>query len=573
MKKELLLIITIALLLVGCESHNDAKHEPSISGAIEDSSSWYSDQSRVVTEANISLGSAPSKTLCAPYDDPTGALRPCTLEDIENDNSAFDDYAPELSVIFSTPDFQPSSEATNAILKQKGKSTRQAPQNSYKVKLDSKDILYRKERRIQYNKQSFDLTRMRNKLSFDLFQEIPNFTSLKTEFVHLTLDGEDKGLYTRVESYDKEYLLNRGYHEDDNLYKAQDFWFYKHPSLALNSEGEPLDRVAFEKVIEPQRGKEQTKLLEMLTALEDEERDIDSIISQYFNRDNYLTWLAINIIMKNVDTTSQNFFLLNPLYSDTFYFLPWDYDGAWGWDQQLDQFDTPYYADWELGIARYWDSPLHRRFLSKKANRDALDAMIKNLRDNYITEANVDAKVAAYKRLLRPYITTSPDFENLPSGKNGRATEDDWDRESDALSAKIASNISEYEAQKGKPMPFWQDFRYEDGVMLLLWDESVDLEGDAVTYTIKLGDDYNLSAPLILEKIDIDENNSDLEISKYGEVSYSFKPDPAFQSGDKLYLKITSKDSLGNEQTSFDNVMDEDESNYFYHGVLEIVIP
>ena len=567
----------LVLLLSACESYNNVVDplppSPSFSGDIVDNIGWYKDQSKEVTTENILLSASPSSSLCAPHDDKQGPLRPCTLEDIENDTNAFDDYAPQMSVIFSAPAFPSMNEQTNSLLKQKGKSTRSAPQKSYKIKLDSKTVLYMDQRRLQYNKQTYDLTRIRNKLSFDLFQEIPNFTSLRTEFVHLFLDKEDKGLYTRVESYDKEYLLHRGYNKDDNLYKAQHFLFYKHPSLVLNNEGVPVDKVAFEKIIEPQRGKEQTKLLEMLRAIENENRDIDSIIFQYFNRNNYLTWLAVNLIMGNVDTISQNFFLLNPLHSDTFYFLPWDYDDAWGWDQQLDQFDTPYYADWQLGIARYWDSPLHKRFLSKLENRKALDVMIQNIRNNYLTDSKVHDKIILYKKLVQPFIESAPDKDYLPRGSKVNVTTVEWNTECDALVDKLALNINNYNTQKGKPMPFWQTFEYKNGIMHLIWDSSIDLENEAITYSVSLGKDSNLTLPLIIDEANLEINSSKLSVTSYGEISYSFTPLVPFVSGEKLYLKVVSKDTQNNTQIAFDKVEDEVTVNQFYHGVYEIVIP
>jgi hypothetical protein len=570
LKKVTLLISSLLLsLLFGCESHNDAKHEPSISGPIKDNKAWFRDESQVVTSAVVTLSSSPSSSLCAPYTDTSAPLRPCTLEDVEHDTNAFDDYTPELSVIFSATGYTPSNELTNAILKQKGKSTRSAPQKSYKIKLDSDVHLYNSQRRLQYNKQIYDLTRIRNKLSFDLFQEIPNFGSLKTSFVQLTIDGEDKGLYTKVESYDKEYLINRGYNKDDNLYKAEEFWFSKTPALALKSDGTPVDSVAFGKLIDPVRGKKQTKLLEMLTAIENLDIDIDVTVDHYFNRDNYLTWLAVNIIVGNVDTTTQNYFLLNPLYSDTFYFLPWDYDGAWGWNLQVGQIGDNIYSQRVNGIARYWDSPLHKRFLSKKSNRDALDTKIEYLRDNYLTDSKIKEKIAAYKLLIKPYIFTNPDILHLPHGSSGLTIEVEWNNECDLLPDRIANNIVLYNKEKGKPMPFWQVFTYNDNVLRLSWDKSVDLEGDSVTYSLKLGKDLNLTSNLLINDKDLDKNSENVTLNDET-FTYTFRPNIPFSSGDILYMKVLSKDSSGNTQESFDSV---EKDNNYYHGTLKIVIP
>jgi len=568
-KANLVLFSFILLLFFGCESHNDAKHEPSISGPLKDNQTWFDDESQVVTSATVTLSSLPSSSLCAPYDNTTAPLRPCTLDDVLHDTDAFDDYSPELSVIFSATGYSELNEDTNAILKQKGKSTRSAPQKSYKIKLDANVALYNFQRRLQYNKQIYDLTRIRNKLSFDFFQEIPNFGSLKTSFVQLTIDGENQGLYTKVESYDKEYLVNRGYNKDDNLYKAEEFWFSKTAALNLNSDGKPMDITEFEKIIDPIRGEEQTKLLEMLSALENLDTDIDLIVDHYFNRDNYLTWLAINIILGNVDTTTQNYFLLNPLHSDIFYFLPWDYDGAWGWNLQVDQVGNNIYPERVNGIARYWDSPLHKRFLSKKANRDALDAKIQFLRNNYLTDSKIEEKIASYKLLIKPYILSVPDMLYLPHGSSGVSTEVEWNNECDALPARIANNIVLYNNEKGKPMPFWQLVTYSDGIMQLIWDKSVDLEGDPVTYSLQLGRDLNLTSNLLVDAKDLNENSDNITLS--GETfTYTFRPNVVFSSGEVLYMKVVSKDSAGNIQESFDVV---EENHIFYHGTLKIVIP
>ncbi len=561
-----LFIILVIFILQACSNYNNVDKSPSIIGGIVDNVTWYLDESTKVTDVNVTIPTGANSILCAPYNNTTEPLRPCTLADIDGDTDPFDTYEPELAVLFSTPSFIPSTTLPNAVLKQKGKSTRDTFQKSYKVKLDSKTILYKDERRLQFNKQAFDLTRMRNKLSFDLFEEIPNFTSLKTEFVHLGIDEEDKGLYTEIESYDKEYLLHRGWNKDDNLYKAQNFTFYLDPALTLNSVGKAKNLLAFSKVIEPQRGKKQTKLLEMLRAVNSDNSDINSVINKYFNRENYLTWLAINIILGNVDTTTQNFFLLNPLHSDKFYFLPWDYDDTFGWANQFGK--TGFYSKWQLGYARWWDSPLHKKFLTMKSNRDDLDAMIYKLRTDYLTDSNIQEKIAKYKPLVRPYILSAPDVYYLPyTDSNLTKVAQEWEKECNRLTTSVQKNIDNYEAQKGDPMPFWQSFEYKDGVLTLLWDKSVDFEGDEIVYDVELADNYDFNNSIVDEK-SLSVSNGDLVLSSYGEVSYSLASSIPLKTGDILYMRVTAKekDDMNNTQVAFDSYQKPD--NKFAHGVF-----
>ena len=572
-----LLATVLLVLLNGCESYNSVHDpDPSIIGNIADNANWYLDQSSVVEEVNVTVPPPPNATLCAEYNDTSGPLRPCTLNDIDHDTNAFDTYAPELSVLFSSETFIPGSMQTNSLLRQKGKSTRDFALKSYKVKLDSKTVLWKGERRLQFNKQPFDLTRIRNKLAFDLFKGIPNFTSLKTEFVHLTLDGIDKGLYTKVESYDKQYLLNRGFNKDDNLYKAQNFVFYLKPELALDSKGHPVNLFEFNTIIEPQRGKEQTKLIEMLEKLNAYKSDITPIINQYFNRENYLTWLAINLILGNVDTITQNYFLLNPLYSDTFYFLPWDYDDAFGWAYQQEKSNSPrqldYYSRWERTYTRWWDSPLHSKFLSIKANRDALDAKMTDLRTNYLSDAIIQDKIDSYMPLVKNYVLSSPDIDSLPyTDDNVSLVEKVWREECNKLTQRVQENIDAYNDMKGSPMPFWLAYEYSNGILKLKWDESVDFEGDEIVYDIALADNYDFNNSMVDLK-GLSANDVNVSATDYGEFSYTYVPNPPLQAGDKLFFKVIAKEknNPAHFQIAFDKYLDE--KDFRPHGVFAFEI-
>lgn len=560
-------LLLVTTFFISCGSTNSIEHNPSFAGTIADNTSWYTTQSQTVVDINISLPPAPNSSLCAYYKDTLGPIRPCTLEDVNNDTNPFDTYKPAVSALFSTTTFVPINELTNGLLTQKGKSTRSADQKSYKLKLTSKTNLYEGQRRLQYNKQFFDMTRIRNKLSFDLFQDIPDLPSLKTEFVHMTLDGVDKGLFTKIESYDKEYLLHRNWGKDDNLYKAQNFTFYKHPDLVLTDKGIPSNLSAFSAIIEPQRGKEQTKLIEMLDAV-NSNVNIDTVISKYFNRENYLTWLAVNILMGNVDTITQNFFLLNPVNSDTFYFLPWDYDDGWGWKNQ--QSRTGFYARWHLSIARWWDSPLHRKFLTIKKNRDDLDSKILEIRATYITDAKIKTKIDKYKLLVRPYLFTPPDqtflnyFATAPAN-----TQTEWEQECDRLAGTIQENIQDNDSQKGSPMPFWQVASYSNNLLSLNWDKSIDLEGDTLVYDIQVSNSPDFNTTIVNETTLAVDNILLSNID--GQITYK-KTIVGLPSG-FYYLKAKASELTDSThfRYSFDSYYDSTQKKTF-HGVLRFEV-
>ena len=211
-KNKLRVFFVFALLSTmfancGGGSSNSVSKAPSIIGNIKDNEAWYRDENTNVLQFDINIPN-PNSYKCSPWDDLTASSRPCTLDDINHDIDALDDYKPVLGVKFSTQDYSTSVE--NATFKIKGSFTRLSEQKSYSIKLNSKDKLFYSQRKFALAKSQSDHSRIRNKLAFDLMREIPNITSLKTQFVHLFINGDDYGLFTQVEAYRKEFLLNRG---------------------------------------------------------------------------------------------------------------------------------------------------------------------------------------------------------------------------------------------------------------------------------------------------------------------------------------------------------------------------
>jgi len=490
--KNILVYYLIIFLFTACGSYNDANYQPSIVGDIEDNASWYSEfNSSGLLEMQVNIP-VPNDFNCAPATNITAPSRACTLSDIDGDKSPYDTYEPQLHVDFSAAD---TSKSFLASMKQKGKSTRLAEQKSYRLKLDSKTKLYHKERKFQLDKHPFDNSRIRQIIFFQLFESIPNFTSLRTRFVHLQLQESnetnttDLGLYTYNENYGKEFLINHGFNADDNLYKAQFFAFRMRKEFSLDIKGHALDEKTWEPYLEVERGKEQDKIVKMLEDLAQvtSQKEFDTFFRHYFNYENYITWIAINVIVGNHDTNSQNFFLLNPLKSEKFYFLPWDYDGA--------DLDPKLSGKWEKGISNWWDVPLHKWFFRSKANREAIDAKIIEIYTNYINPKSVQNLVDRYKPIVEQFITKVPDSLSIK--------ESNFVYDTAHLASWIDTNIQNYKESLCAPMPFWQVAKYnaQTHQLLLNWDEAEDLNGNRVVYEIKVANNYEFNTTIIDENI------------------------------------------------------------------------
>jgi len=511
---------------------------------IQEPDSWYENPGNSVLRVEL-------KTLIEP-----GGY---TLDDINSDTNPHDDFKPEIKVHFQSDDFADDGSSSNATLRIRGNTTRLAAQKSYRVKLDSKKELWRGERRLQLNKHPWDITRVRNKLSFDLFNTIPHLPGLRTQFVHLFIDGQDYGLFTHVEHVGKEYLTNRNWHKDDNLYKAEIFHFYYVDKLKLDEKGQPVDKKAFEQILEIKRGKDHRKLLQMIAGIEDQSTDFTTIFDKHFNRNNYLSWFAATILTGNQDTVAHNFYLYNPAGSDRFYFIPWDYDDAWGYDQQVSRHgesDNYYSARWRRGIGNWWRVPLHRRFLQQPGNLSDLLKAMDEIRANYLNNTAIQTLLDSYHAQIKPLVSRSPDLEHLSIKTGDReARIEIWQDEYNRLIEEPARAQQDFIASLEHPMPFWLHPPVaENGILRLSWDSSHDLQGDQISYDVTVASSPGFETGTTV-------------INQTG-ITGTYLNYPVNLAPGKYYFRVVARDSKQpdtNWQISF-NLYEEE--NRYYYGIL-----
>lgn len=479
-----------------------------------------------------------------------------TFADVNGDIDDTDAIVPEVDAHLVIEGYPDDALAKNAKLRLRGHSSRLAEQKSYRVKLASSVPMWRSESTLQFNKHPYDLTRVRNKLAFDLFRDIPHVASLRTQFVHMTISNKnqagvqyataDFGLFTHVEKMGKEYLANRGLPTDGNVYKAEDFDFRPNTKLAVDAAGKVLDKAKFELVLSLEADNNDHKpLLAMIDDVNNEAIAFDTTFAKYFDKNNYLTWLATSILFGNRDTVNQNFGLYQAKGSDKFYFVPWDYDGAFGFEDQPDQITKgPLYAPWQKTIANWWGVPLHRRFLQDPKHLAELRQAIEEIYSAYLTDEKVMAKLERYKPLVKPFITKAPDSVYLPVLSASPLSE--WEAELAHIVAAIKNNRSSFLATLESPMPFWQSAELESGKIRLAWDEAIDLQGDPVTYTVQVSLTPNFSSLVLQTEV---SGSTSLLISKL--------PNGIF------YLKVTARDNKGNVQNAFDRFDDPAHVSYF----------
>ena len=386
----------------------------------------------------------------------------------------------------------------NATIRVRGNSSSVRPQKSYKLALDDEAGLWRGQSNIALNKHAFDATRLRNKLYFDLLRPVADISSLRTQFVHLYVKDEtagetafsDYGLFTQAEVPTKKYLANHGLDQTGYLYKAISFNFEMSDALK-NFDDPAFDEAAFETILSCKGRQDNQKLIDLVNRIADKSVDINEIVGTYIDRDNYLTWLAYNILTGNSDTTVQNFYLYSPLNGDKWYFIPWDGDNILHWQEDDLEGLTPSYGGWEHGVANYWGVLLHQRFLKDADNRQQLADKVEELYQT-INPDTVNALARDYDGVVRPFVLAMPDLYHL-----GNTPE-----ERDAILAGLGDQLQQaydlFQQSLHELMPFfiYEPLREEDTVTFR-WEDAYDFDNQPITYRLTVGATPDLAAPVI----------------------------------------------------------------------------
>lgn len=387
---------------------------------------------------------------------------------------------------------------SNATIRVRGNSSSVRPQKSYKLELDDEAGLWRGQSNIALNKHNFDATRLRNKLYFDLLRPVEDISSLRTQFVRLYIKDEtagettftDYGLFTQAEVPTKKYLANHGLDSEGYLYKAISFNFEMSDGLK-NFDDPDFDQAAFDKILSCKGRQDNQKLINLVNLIADRSVDINEIVGDYIDRDNYLTWLAYNILMGNNDTTVQNFYLYSPLNSQKWFFIPWDGDNCLHWQEDEVEGLTGNYGSWEHGVANYWGVLLHQRFLKNEANRAELAAKVDELHET-INRDTVNALAQQYDQVVRPYALAMPDFYYLGNTAAER----------DAILAGLGDQVElayqQFYDSLHELMPFFLYQPVQDGqTVLFRWEDAYDFDNQPITYRLRVAATPDFANPVV----------------------------------------------------------------------------
>ena len=184
-----------------------------------------------------------------------------------------------------------------------------------------------------------DPSMLREAISYQLFREVgvscplTGWASVATE-----IDGslEQRGLYLVVEQVDKKFLKRAFGEANGLLVKPSAF-------TAFQYLGESWD--AYESFYNPKTQsspEQQQRIIEFARLVHrGDQEEFNSQIEEYLDLDNFLSFLAVNAILSNLDSFlggSQNYYAYLSPETNKILFIPWDLDHSFG---ALDIIGTP----------------------------------------------------------------------------------------------------------------------------------------------------------------------------------------------------------------------------------------
>lgn len=279
----------------------------------------------------------------------------------------------------------------------RGSHIRDFPKKSYRVSF-YKPSTYRNANVIHLNAEYKDPSLIRNKLSFDFFNEI-GCLAPQSRFIFLNLNGRNEGVYLELESVDERFLANRKLPAGSIFYAVDGDANF---SLMSDLDKEVKKSLTFG--YEQQCGMQEDvdHLHKMIIDINTISReDFEKEIVNYIDVDKYLRWLAGVVLTQNFDGFVHNYALYRNKENGLYEIIPWDYDATWGRDVNGKEMESDY-----LRITGF--NTLTARILDTKTFRNQYKSLLGGIVNNQFTVDYLKPKIQTMHAMLRPYLLLDP---------------------------------------------------------------------------------------------------------------------------------------------------------------------
>ncbi len=279
--------------------------------------------------------------------------------------------------------------------------------------------------KLTFNNSQQDPSYVRQCLAYDVFRAA-GIPASRCNFAHVSVNGDDLGLFVHVESLDRQFLER---HYDDasgKMYEGtlSDFRPDFRGTFDLKTEDIPDDGAEIDAVVDA-------------LALPDDE--LIGALDPLVDLDAFYTFWAVEVLTRHWDgyaSNTNNFYLYVDPTSGQLSFIPWGVDGAFGPNPLLGDPGAPPVSVFATGL-------LARRLYLHPDAQQAYIARLEELLDSVWKENLLLVKVAAMEELVAPIV-------------GGSAHADAVDEVREAITTQRAAIEAEL---AGGPPPWTQELR------------------------------------------------------------------------------------------------------------------
>jgi spore coat protein H len=242
-------------------------------------------------------------------------------------------------------------------------------------------------KKLTLNNSIADPSFIRQCLTYDFFREA-GIPSPECGFAHVTVNGEDMGIYVNVESPNKRYLSRHYRDNDGNLYEGtlSDF------------------RDGWTGTFEPKTNEEENDKSDLLTVVEALNVDDAALISSLeavIDLDQFMTFWAMETLVNHADGytgNTNNFYVYNDPRTDRLQFLPWGVDFT---------FAPGNFLGPGVPVSVMAMGALSRRLYLHPEGRERYLLELNRLLDTVWNEDSLLARVDKMEALLSPVVNSS----------------------------------------------------------------------------------------------------------------------------------------------------------------------
>ncbi|MCM3117099.1 CotH kinase family protein [Neobacillus sp. MER 74] len=278
----------------------------------------------------------------------------------------------------------------------RGSYTREFRKKSYWIDFIKPKRFYG-YREIHLNAEYKDPSLMRNKLSFDFFQEL-GVLSPESQHINLTLNGTYQGVYLQLESVDDLFLKKRGLPPGPIYYAVNN-----NANLSLMRDNKLKHSLlsGYERKIGSYS--DDVYIEELIYKINTPQSDFPHIIIEYLNIEKYFRWLCGAVCTMNNDGFTHNYALYRNSQTGLFEIIPWDYDATWGRKVNGGIMRYDY-----VPIEGHKDNHLPFFLLQVPEFRKLYRNMMEEILEVQFTVEYLEDKIVSLHQAIRPHFLLDP---------------------------------------------------------------------------------------------------------------------------------------------------------------------